>query len=129
MAKYLDQTGLKYFWGKIKGKFIKKSDALSYEEIQASTNLKEKIGSAEALKKVIVKESVYTKVRTDSAGKFYPGLETAKLFLLSAKANDYVVDTSITSSGNTYFFIVKTSDGAIIRNTNISAIYVNYVER
>lgn len=129
MAKYLDQTGLKYFWGKIKGKFIKKADALSYEEIQASTDLTEKIGSAEALKKVIVKEGVVKNARTDSTGKFYPGLKTTEFFLLSAKANDYVVDISITSRGDTYFFVVKTTDGALVKDSNIAGIYYNYVER
>lgn len=129
MAKYLDQTGLTYFWGKIKGKFIKKSDALSYEEIQASTDLTEKIGSAEALKKAIVKEGSAFRVRADSSGRVFLGLHTNKIFLLSAKAADYIVDISLTSDGADYFFIVKTTDGALVKDTVIAAIYYNYVER
>lgn len=129
MTKYLDQTGLTYFWGKVKEKFIKKSDALSYEEIEASTDLTEKIGSAEALKKVIIKERADRNASTDSAGKYYPGLKTNKVFVLSAKAVDYVVDVSITTEGDQYYYIVKTVDGALVKNATIPAILANYVER
>ena len=126
---FLDETGLAYFWKKVKEKFIKKSDALSYEEIQASTDLTEKIGSAEALKKAIVKEKVYINARTDSFGRFFPGAYTNGFFVLSANATDYVVDISITSGGDNYFFIVKTKDGALVRETTIPAIFQHYVER
>lgn len=126
---FLDETGLAYFWKKVKEKFIKKSDALSYEEIQASTDLTEKIGSAEALKKAIVKEKVYTNIRTDSLGRAFIGAKCDDFFVLSANANDYVVDISITSRGDNYFFIVKTRDGALVKETTIPAIYQHYVER
>lgn len=126
---FLDETGLAYFWKKVKEKFIKKSDALSYEEIQASTDLTEKIGNAEALKKVIMKEGKATNVRSDSDGRVFPELNPNEIFVVSAKSNDYVVDISLTSQGDHYFFIVKTMDGAIVRDTIIPTIYYNYVER
>ena len=126
---FLDETGLTYFWKKVKEKFIKKSDALSYEEIQASTDLTEKIGNAEALKKVIMKEGRATNVRADADGKVFPGLKTNEIFVVSARSNDYVVDISLTSQGEKYFFIVKTTDGALVRDTIIPTIYYNYVER
>ena len=108
---------------------VNKSDVLNLEEIRSTTDLTGKIGNAEALKKLIIKERVDRNVRTDSAGKYYPGLKTSELFILSAKASDYVVDVSITSDGNNYYFIVKTAEGSIVRETNIPAIIENYVER
>ena len=110
-------------------KKVNKTDVLNLEEILSTADLTGKIGSAEALKRVMIKERVDRNVRTDSAGKYYPGLTTSEFFVLSAKAADYVVDISITGEGNQYYFIVKTANGNIVENTTIPAIIENYVER
>lgn len=61
MAKYLDQTGLKYFWGKVKDAFCKKSDVLSYySSISSSTNLTDKIAGANALKDALTAKLIWT---------------------------------------------------------------------
>lgn len=62
MAKYLDQTGLKYFWGKVKNTFCKKSDVLSYSSIDASSswNLTDKIAGAGALKDALTAKLIWT---------------------------------------------------------------------
>lgn len=85
--------------------------------------------SVEALKKVIVKQTSLYNVKTDSDGKVYPALKTEKIFVLSANSTDYIVNTSIVSQGNYYYFIVKTIDGALVKDTTITAIYYNYVDR
>lgn len=58
--KYLSLDGVKYLWSKIKSIFIKKSDALSYEEIQASTDLTGKVASGEAMQLLIKKAYMRT---------------------------------------------------------------------
>lgn len=108
---------------------VNKSDVLNLAEIKSSADLTGKIGSAEALKKVMIKERVDRNASTDSAGKFYPGLKTSELIVLSAKAADYVVEVSITGEGDQYYFIVKNANGNIVANTNIPKIIENYVER
>ena len=60
MAKYLDQTGLKYFWGKITDAFCKKSDVLSYSSIDSSSNLTDKIAGASALKDALTAKLIWT---------------------------------------------------------------------
>lgn len=62
MAKYLDQTGLKYFWGKVKDTFCKKSDVLSYSSIDtnSSWNLTDKIAGAGALKDALTAKLIWT---------------------------------------------------------------------
>ena len=60
MAKYLDQTGLKYFWGKITDAFCKKSDVLSYSSINTSWNLTDKIAGAGALKDALTAKLIWT---------------------------------------------------------------------
>ena len=60
MAKYLDQTGLKYFWGKVKDTFCKKSDVLSYSGIDSSSNLTDKIAGASALKDALTAKLIWT---------------------------------------------------------------------
>ena len=61
MAKYLDQAGLKYFWGKVKDTFCKKSDVLSYSSIDTSSswNLTDKIAGAGALKDAITAKLIW----------------------------------------------------------------------
>ena len=59
MAKYLDQTGLKYFWGKITDAFCKKSDVLSYSSINTSWNLTDKIAGASALKDALTAKLIW----------------------------------------------------------------------
>ena len=59
MAKYLDQTGLKYFWGKIKDAFCQKSDVLSYSSINNSWNLTDKIAGASALKDALTAKLIW----------------------------------------------------------------------
>ena len=108
---------------------VNKSDVLNLAEIKSSADLTGKIGSAEALKKVMIKERVDRNASTDSAGKFYPGLKTSEFIVLSAKAVDYVVEVSITGEGDQYYFIVKNANGNIVANTNIPKIIENYVER
>lgn len=108
---------------------VNKIDVLTLEEIKTSEDLTGKIGSADALKKVMIKERVERNVRTDSAGKYYPGLNTSEFFVLSAKASDYVVDVSITGGGDQYYFIVKNTSGNLVVNTTIPAILENYVDR
>lgn len=60
MAKYLDQTGLTYFWGKVKDAFCKKSDVLSYSSINSSSNLTDKIAGASALKDALTAKLIWT---------------------------------------------------------------------
>lgn len=60
MAKYLNQTGMKYFWGKVKDAFCKKSDVLSYSSISSSTNLTDKIAGARALKDALTAKLIWT---------------------------------------------------------------------
>ena len=60
MAKYLDQTGLTYFWGKVKDAFCKKSDVLSYSSINSSSNLTDKIAGASALKDALTATLIWT---------------------------------------------------------------------
>ena len=80
MAKYLDQTGLTYFWGKVKDTFCKKSDVLGYSSIDSSYswNLTDKIAGAGALKDAL----------------------TAKLIWTNAAASAAFVSQTITLSGN-----------------------------
>lgn len=61
MAKYLDQTGLKYFWGKVKDTFCRKSDVLSYSSIDTSSswNLTDKIAGAGALKDALTAKLIW----------------------------------------------------------------------
>lgn len=62
MAKYLDKDGLKYFWGKVKDVFCKKSDVLSYSSIDTSSswNLTDKIAGAGALKDALTAKLIWT---------------------------------------------------------------------
>lgn len=60
MAKYLDQTGLTYFWGKVKDTFCKKSDVLGYSSINSSWNLTDKIAGAGALKDALTAKLIWT---------------------------------------------------------------------
>ena len=68
MAKYLDQTGLKYFWGKVKDTFCKKSDVLSYSSIDTSSswNLTDKIAGAGALKDALTAKLIWTNAATSA---------------------------------------------------------------
>lgn len=77
---FLDETGLTYFWEKVKGTFCKKSDVLGYSSIDTSSswNLTDKIAGAGALKDAL----------------------TAKLIWTNAVPNAGFVSQTITLSGN-----------------------------
>lgn len=70
MAKYLDQTGLSYFWGKLKDTFCRKSDVLSYSSINSSWNLTDKIAGASALKDALTAKLIWTNAATSAE---FPG--------------------------------------------------------
>ena len=57
---FLDETGLTYFWGKIKDAFCKKSDVLSYSSINSISNLTDKIAGASALKDALTATLIWT---------------------------------------------------------------------
>nr|DAJ37768.1 MAG TPA: hypothetical protein [Caudoviricetes sp.] len=77
---FLDETGLAYFWGKVKDTFCKKSDVLGYSSIDTSSswNLTDKIAGAGALKDAL----------------------TAKLIWSNAAPSAEFVSQTITLSGN-----------------------------
>ena len=104
--------------------------SLTLEEIQATTDLTGKIASADALKKIIIKERHFSNYATDSAGNIYIEMNTTNYFVLSAvTSQQYICNIAIYGDGSKYYVKLFDSNGAIAPGVTIADLYIHYVER
>ena len=104
--------------------------SLTLEEIQAPTDLTGKIASADALKKIIIKERHFSNYAADSAGNIYIEMNTTNYFVLSAvTSQQYICNIAIYGDGSKYYVKLFDSNGAIAPGVTIADLYIHYVER
>ena len=109
---------------------VNTANVLTYEEIMATTDLTGKVASANAIKKISIKEKYFSNYTTDSAGNIYIEMDTANYFVLSAATSQqYICNIAIYGDGSKYYVKVFDSNGALAPGITITSLYVHYVER